>query len=416
MTTPTPFPSGGRRRMTMAALLLASTLTVMAGTVLTPVVATIRDDLNVSGTAAGLILTAHGLSLAIVSPLVGWTIDKWGLRTPMVAGLMLYGLAGGAGLFTDSYVTLIASRFLFGIGAAAVFTGTTVALMALFQGAERDKVAGWRSTAIGLGGVIWPLIAGGLAILSWHGPFAIYLIGIPTAVAMLIAMPNLPAAGRVKGGGMITLLRSTPQLLGLYGLSVIASFLLYVLIVFLPQRFDQLGVDAPFTIAAIISSISLAGSVSGFFYGRMRAHLGYLPLIRTALVLWGLAFLVGAFANQTAVLAIAAVLFGAGSGISVPALAMLTGETSPTEMRGQALALSGTANFGGQFAAPVVIGPLVEATSLTTGFLTAAALSGLVLLVLFFVKLGPTAPPDPAPRETGEEERKEQERSQGPAT
>ncbi|GAA2430269.1 MFS transporter [Streptomyces macrosporus] len=394
--------------MTMAALLLASTLTVMAGTVLTPVVATIRDDLGVSGTAAGLILTAHGLSLAVASPLVGWTIDRWGLRTPMVAGLLLYGIAGGAGLFTTSYPALIASRFLFGIGAAAVFAGTTVALMALFHGPERDKVAGWRSTAIGLGGVIWPLIAGALAVLSWHGPFAVYLIGIPTAVIMLLAMPDVPPAGRgAKGGGTFALLRSTPRLLLLYALSLVSSFLLYVVIVFLPQRFDQIGVDDPLVIAVITASISLAGSVSGFFYGTMRARLGYTPLLRVALALWGLALLIGAFADQPLLLALSAVSFGAGSGISVPALAMLTGETSPAAMRGQAMALSGTANFAGQFAAPVVVGPLVASTSITTGFLAAAVFTGLVLLGLAALSLdpapAPTGSPTPEPESPSEE-------------
>ncbi|WP_240108353.1 MFS transporter [Streptomyces sp. MUM 203J] len=371
----------------MAALLLASTLTVMAGTVLAPVVSEIRTALDVSGTAAGLILTAHGLSLAVVSPVVGWTIDRWGLRTPMSAGLILYGVAGGAGLFTDSYGMLIASRFLFGIGAAAVFTGTTVALMALFQGPERDKIAGWRSTAIGLGGVVWPLLAGGLAVLSWHGPFAVYLIGIPVGIAMLITMPNVPPAAPGNRGGIVTLLRTTPRLLVLYALSFLASFLLYVLIVFLPQRFDQLGIDDPVTIAVITASVSLAGSVSGFFYGTMRANLGYSALLRMALALWGLGFLVGALVSQPVLLALSAVLFGAGSGISVPALAMLTGESSPAAMRGQAMALSGTANFAGQFSAPVVIGPLVGATSITSGFLMAAALAGLVLIALFFVRL-----------------------------
>ncbi|GAB3949013.1 MFS transporter [Streptomyces sparsus] len=384
--------------MTTATLLLASTLTVMAGTVLTPVVAQIRTELDVGGTAAGLILTAHGLSLAIVSPLVGWTMDRWGLRTPMVAGLVLYGVAGGAGLVTTSYPALIASRFVFGIGAAAVFTGTTVALMALFEGAERDKVAGWRSTAIGLGGVVWPLLAGVLAGFSWHGPFAIYLIGIPTAIALLIAMPNIPPVPRSSRAGTLTLLRSTPRLLGLYALSLIASFLLYVLIVFLPQRFDQLGVDDPLTIAAITASISLAGSVSGFFYGKLRAHLGYAPLMRMALTLWAAAFLVGALATQPALLALAAVLFGAGSGISVPALAMLTGETAPVSMRGQALALSGTANFAGQFVAPVVIGPVATATSITSGFLFAAGFAVLVLLTMFFVRLKGSPKTDPAPQ------------------
>ncbi|MFD0353278.1 MFS transporter [Streptomyces sp. NPDC127110] len=389
-TTSTPFPGAGRRTTTLSALLLASTLTVMAGTVLAPVVAAIRTDLGVSGTAAGLILTAHGLSLAITSPFVGWAIDRWGLRTPLTAGLVLYGVAGGAGLLADSYAVLIASRFVFGIGAAAVFTGTTVALMALFEGPERDRVAGWRSTAIGLGGVVWPLIAGVLAVRSWHGPFAIYLVGIPVGIAMLFAMPRIPATGGAgaPGGGTMALFRTAPRLLGMYALSLVSSFLLYVLIVFLPQRFDQIGVADPLVIAAITASLSLAGSGSGLFYGRLRAAMGYVALLRCALVLWGLAFVVGASMSHAIPLALAAVLFGAGSGISVPALAMWIGETAPAAMRGRAMAFSGTANFAGQFAAPVVAGPLVGATSITVGFVAAGALCALVLLVLLFLKPG----------------------------
>ncbi|MFE1554150.1 MFS transporter [Streptomyces sp. NPDC058734] len=398
-TTSTPFPGAGRRTMTLSALLLASTLTVMAGTVLAPVVATIRTDLGVSGTAAGLILTAHGLSLAITSPFVGWAVDRWGLRTPMAAGLVLYGVAGGAGLFADSYAVLIASRFVFGIGAAAVFTGTTVALMALFEGPERDRVAGWRSTAIGLGGVVWPLIAGVLAVRSWHGPFAIYLVGIPVGIAMLFTMPRIPATGGAPGGGgTMGLFRTTPRLLGMYALSLVSSFLLYVLIVFLPQRFDQIGVEDPLVIAAITAGLSLAGSGSGLFYGRLRAAMGYVALLRCALVLWGLAFVVGASAGHAVPLALAALLFGAGSGISVPALAMWIGETAPAAMRGRAMALSGTANFAGQFAAPVVVGPLVGATSITVGFVAAAALCALVLLVLLFLKPGAARQAAPAAR------------------
>ncbi|MFE5594964.1 MFS transporter [Streptomyces sp. NPDC056549] len=92
-----------------------------------------------------------GLSLALVSQLVGWAIDRCCLRTPLVGGLLLYGVAGGAGLVTESYAALIISRFVYGIGATAVFIGTLVALLALYQGEQRDRVAGWRSTALSLG-------------------------------------------------------------------------------------------------------------------------------------------------------------------------------------------------------------------------------------------------------------------------
>ncbi|MPY81074.1 MAG: MFS transporter, partial [Actinophytocola sp.] len=42
----------------------------MAGAIVMPVLEVIRGDLRVTGTAAGLIITAHGLAIAVASPLV----------------------------------------------------------------------------------------------------------------------------------------------------------------------------------------------------------------------------------------------------------------------------------------------------------------------------------------------------------
>lgn len=54
-----------------ALLLFASTLAVMAGSAIAPVVELMRGDLGLDATAAGLILTMHGLAIAIISPLAG---------------------------------------------------------------------------------------------------------------------------------------------------------------------------------------------------------------------------------------------------------------------------------------------------------------------------------------------------------
>ncbi|MDC2948772.1 MFS transporter [Streptomyces heilongjiangensis] len=386
-------------------LLLGSTLTIMAGTVIAPVVSVIRGDLGVSGTAAGLILTAHGLSLAVVSPLVGWAIDRWGVRTPLAAGLLLYGVSGGAGLFADTYATLIISRFLFGVGAAALFSGTTVALLALYQGPERDKVAGWRGTAISLGGIVWPLVGGALGSLSWHGPFAVYLLGIPLGIAMLVVLPKVPPAPRAKGVGAVTLIRRQPILLTLYGLSLFSSFLLYVLAVFLPQRLTEVGVADPFVISLVTTSTSVSGSLIGLLYAGLKGRFGYVNLLRAALALWSLALLVIGVSGHPALLTLASALFGLGSGVSVPALAMMIGEAAPPALRGQVMSLSGTANFIGQFIAPLIVGPVIGATSIGTGFLITAGLGAAALALSLAMRSDaggaaaePAAPPAPESR------------------
>ncbi|MGK5549195.1 MFS transporter [Streptomyces sp. URMC 127] len=400
MSSPTPAAATAQRPAVLTVLLLASTLTVMAGAILMPVVEVIRGELGVSGTAAGLILTAHGLSLAVASPLVGRLIDRHGIRLPLAGGLVLYGVAGGAGLVTDSYWLLIATRIVFGVGAAAVFAGTTVALLSFYQGPERDRVMGWRATAISLGGVVWPLIGGGLGGVSWHAPFGIYLVGIPVGLATLWALPAEAAGGGrpAGGGGVLRLLRANPALLGFYLVQATASVLLYALGVFQPQRLAELGVTEPFVVALYNVVMTVLMSLVGLVYARLRGALGYPVLLKVSAACWALAFVLLATVEQSALLLVASALFGLGQGMSFPALTVLIGEGAPAELRGRATSLSGTFSFLGQFVSPLVFGPLIAATSLTTGFLTAAGIAAVVLLALLPMRATGTASADQLPQ------------------
>ncbi|UQS24809.1 MFS transporter [Amycolatopsis thermalba] len=386
MTTPAP---AVRNPAALVVLLFGSTLGVMAGSTIVPVLEVIRSDLGVSGTAAGLIITAHGLAIAVSSPLVGWLIDRLGVRPVLAGGLVLYGLAGGAGLFITSYPVLIASRLVFGVGAATVFSGTTVALLGLYRGALRDRVMGWRSATTSLGGLAWPLLAGAVGGISWHAAFAVYLVGIPLGLATMVALPNSHPKPAERGphGGMLALLRARPALLGLYALMVTTALLMYALAVFLPQRLAQVGVTEPFLVSMFTVGSSAAMSVVGLVYARTRARLGYDVLLRVSAALWVGTFVILGVTDAPAVIAVAPVLFGLGNGLAFPALTVLVGEAAPPELRGQTVALSATGSFAGQFLSPLLLGPLIGATTITTGFLAAACLAGLVLLLLLATRV-----------------------------
>ncbi|MFJ7773358.1 MFS transporter [Streptomyces sp. NPDC097107] len=399
-------PTSAGRGAVLPVLLLASTLTVMAGAVIAPVLEVIRGDLGLSGTAAGMILTAHGLSIAVTSPVVGWLIDRWGVRVPLATGLLLYGAAGGAGAFLSSYPALIATRIAFGVGAAAVFAGTTVALLSYYQGAQRDTVMGWRSTAISLGGVIWPLLAGAIGGLSWHAPFAIYLIGVPLGLLALLALPRTDPAPAMDGTGdggerILPLLMRRPALLGYYGLLIVASLLLYGLAVFNPFRLAEIGIEKPFLVALISTTASVTMSLVGLWYAKLRAALGYGPLLRITAVCWTLAFALLGLTGHAALVVVGNGLFGLGMGILMPAVTVLIGDTAPPALRGQATALSGTASFAGQFCSPLILGPLVDSTSVKTGFLACAGAAAVLLLALLPVRI---TDPAPAPQDQGEPE------------
>lgn len=381
-----------RHPAALALLLLASTLGVMGGSIIVPVLEVIRSDLGVDGTAAGLIITAHGLAIAVASPATGWMIDRWGVRRPLAGGLALYGVAGGAGLFVSSYPALIASRLLFGAGAAVVFTGTTVALVALYRGPERDRVMGWRTTATSLGGVLWPLLAGALGGLSWHAPFGLYLLGVPLGVAALAAIPEVRESDGRGGGGVVPLLRGHPRLLGVYGLVFTLFVMMYALAVFLPQRLGQLGVDAPILVALFLLPMTGAASLVGLVYARLRARASHAALLRVSALSWVVGFLVLGTTDTAAALLVAPALFGFGQGVAFPTLTVLTAEIAPAALWGRANAIFATAVFIGQFCSPIILGPVVAATSITAGFLAFAGLAGVIVVVLLVVRI-----PEPSP-------------------
>src|SRR4030042_4851379 len=109
-------------RAKLGTILASATLTVMAGSIIAPVLNPMIAELGVPASATRLIITTHGIVIAILSPIVGIIIDKIVIRKPFIAVLLLYAVAGGAGFFISDYWLLISSRILFGAGVAAIFT------------------------------------------------------------------------------------------------------------------------------------------------------------------------------------------------------------------------------------------------------------------------------------------------------
>lgn len=117
--------------------------------------------------------------------------------------------------------------------------------------------------------------------------------------------------------------------------------------------------------------------------------MGHSGLLRVAFAAWALASLALAACAGPLLPIAASALFGAGMGVAVPALTVLTGDHAPPGRRGQATALLATAGFAGQFAAPLGFGPLAAATSTPVTFLAAAVLAAATAATLVRRGRGP---------------------------
>ena len=158
-------------------LMLAAMLTIMSNATITPALpglqAMFGDDPNAE-LLTRLLITAPSLLVAVVAPFAGVMVDRLGRRGPLLTGLVVYAVAGTAGLYLGSLEAILASRLALGLGVAAIMTAQAALIGDYFGGPERGRLMGYQIAATNVGGLVFVLTAGVLAARDPRLPFAIY--------------------------------------------------------------------------------------------------------------------------------------------------------------------------------------------------------------------------------------------------
>jgi len=147
----------------------------------------ITEDLGLSRGAFSTALTVHAAIAAIVLPIIGWLVDRYGARRIMIPGLFLYALA------TASYALIQASPLLliFLIFALTGFVGGVqspipyAAVIAQWFDRQRGLALGIGTAGVGLGVVLMPQVA---ALLIDAVGWRLAYVGLAVAV-LLVAFP-----------------------------------------------------------------------------------------------------------------------------------------------------------------------------------------------------------------------------------
>ncbi|MYV55876.1 DHA2 family efflux MFS transporter permease subunit, partial [Streptomyces sp. SID3212] len=215
-------PSHSSRRTALAVLCAGSLMTVLDGSIVTVAMPAIQSDLGFSPAGLAWVVNAYLIAFAGLLLLAGRLGDLLGRRRMFVSGLAVFtvasvlcGLSPGAG-------TLVATRFLQGVGGAMTSAVVLGMLVALFpEGRERARAIAVFSASAAAGGAIGTFLGGALtATLSWH---AIFLINLPIGAAALIAARRVladdPGQGLREGADYLGAVLVTGALmLGVYTL------------------------------------------------------------------------------------------------------------------------------------------------------------------------------------------------------
>src|SRR5256712_9920608 len=130
-------------RMTLALIIIAGFLDVIDFSIVQVALPTIRTELVVSLAESQWIIGAYGLTLAGFLLLSGRAGDIYGQKKLFVFGIVLFTVASFTGGLATSFLSLIVSRAIQGIG-AAISTATAFAILVTTfpEGRERNRALG----------------------------------------------------------------------------------------------------------------------------------------------------------------------------------------------------------------------------------------------------------------------------------
>lgn len=378
-------------------LLLAGSLTVMAGAVIAPVLPELIIELNLSQGWAGSLVSAHYLTLAIFSPILGLWADRYGQLRLLIPCLIVYAGVGISGAFLPDYGTLLVARGLLGIASGGIAASSLGLLTRRYEGEARHQAIAYAATAITLANIVYPLMAVGLGHFDWRLAFGLYGVSAILAVAAPFVfskervMPIISGKAAAAAAGTLRPIEllSSPASLRIFGSLTIVSALVYGTIIYLPIYLKTtLGSDLVWN--GLILAVQAVGAAfsSGVLLNALQRRLGSLRV--TALSLGIMALFLMLFPNLTnlPILMLVSGLFGISFGLVTPSLYNVLAHLAPDHLQSSILATGIGAGFLGQFLSPLVLGGILSTAGLKGVFYSCAGVAiALSLSLLIPLKL-----------------------------
>ncbi|WP_338449453.1 MFS transporter [Niallia oryzisoli] len=224
--------SARKRNWILALLFLGWALGNLDRYIMNYAVLSITEDLNLSASSTGLLLSSFFAGYALMQLPGGWLADRFGARKVLITSVIMWSIFTGLTGAAWSMVSMIVIRFLFGIGEGGFQPASSKIISQAFP---KEKRAGAMSIMLSSGGIVALIIpvlsVTLLTTIGWRTTFVI--IGFVGAIIAalywyFIKLPNSNETLSAQNSqgvqkGSFKMLFKTPLMLNLF----IAYFTLY---------------------------------------------------------------------------------------------------------------------------------------------------------------------------------------------
>lgn len=349
------------------ALLMAASLTTMANATISPALPGLERLFAEEPDASMLVrllVPAPSLGVVICAPLVGLVADRYGRRRLLLAGVLLFVVAGSAGLLLPNLASIFASRLLLGVAVALIMTAQTALIGDYFTGAERSALSGLQVSARNFGGLVFISLAGWVAAISPRLPFAIYGLAALLIPLMWKVIVDPPRISRAPEAVPADVSPERPSWGSAFVLLVLLQAVTNMIFFIMPTQlaffFEAAGYNGAVMTGSALGVLTLTGGCVALLYRRVQQVVGYVGVFALGYGAMALGFAALALAATAPVSFGAAALIGAGFALVSPSFVTVALRLAPQSRRGLAGGILTASVFIGQFCSPLLSTPLVE--------------------------------------------------------
>ncbi|MFQ5471976.1 MAG: MFS transporter [Dehalococcoidia bacterium] len=395
-------------------VLCSTTAVVMMGHgIISPILPLFAKTFGVGAALAGLSISIFGLARLITNLPAGLLSDRFGRRILLVGGPVVVTISSVLSGLAPNFWTLVAFRFIAGVGSAMYMTGAMVMLADITSAANRGRVMSLYQGSILVGVSLGPAVGGGVAeLFGVRAPF--YVVGALAGVATIwsfVRMPAIPGQVTLLGDshndaeeaesphdddsdGAFSPSRGT--------FSVVRALLArpeFALVCILNMSIFLTRTGGRLTIVPLVAEEKVGlsfGSLGAIFtlmtvlnlmvlipVGTLLDRFGRKSVILPSALMVGTGLALFAVSTQVSTFVLASIVLGVGSGVLGPAPAAYAADVAPERARGVAMGLFRTFGDIGFVLGPVGLGFLADLAGFTFALVFDAVI--VVAFALMFV-------------------------------